>query len=119
MLKPKGRQSSGCTHIHQTSQKKFKQTSACQKADGNSFLGQDWKGVLMVEFMQRGTTLTSEENYMLNIKKKKLCRAIPNKRRGMLTSGVVLLHVNARTHTVARTRALLEHFNWELFDHPP
>jgi hypothetical protein len=23
------------------------------------------------------------------------------------------------TSTVARTRALLEHFNWELFDHPP
>jgi transposase len=26
---------------------------------------------------------------------------------------------NARPHTTARTRALLEHFNWELFDHPP
>jgi transposase len=37
----------------------------------------------------------------------------------MLTSGVVLLHDNAHPHTAARTRALLEHFNWELFDHPP
>jgi hypothetical protein len=39
----------------------------------------------------------------------------------MLTSGVivVLLHDNARPHTAARTRALLGHFNWELFDHPP
>jgi histone-lysine N-methyltransferase SETMAR len=37
----------------------------------------------------------------------------------MLTSGVVLLHYNARPHTAARTRAPLEHFNWELFDHPP
>jgi transposase len=45
--------------------------------------------------------------------------AIQYKRRGMLTSGVVLLHDNARPHTAARTRALLEHFNWELFDHPP
>jgi histone-lysine N-methyltransferase SETMAR len=36
----------------------------------------------------------------------------------MLTSGVVLLHDNAWPHTAARTRALLEHFNWELFDHP-
>jgi hypothetical protein len=33
----------------------------------------------------------------------------------MQTSGVVLLHDNASPHT----RALLEHFNWELFDHPP
>jgi hypothetical protein len=31
----------------------------------------------------------------------------------------MLLHDNARPHTAARTRALLEHFNWELFDHPP
>jgi transposase len=36
----------------------------------------------------------------------------------MLTSGVVLLHETAIPHTAARTRALLEHFNWELFDHP-
>jgi hypothetical protein len=41
--------------------KKLKQSlSACQKADGNSFLGQNRKGMLMMEFMQRGTTVTSE-----------------------------------------------------------
>jgi transposase len=39
----------------------------------------------------------------------------------MLTSGIVLLHDNARPHTstAARTRPLLEQINWELFDHPP
>jgi transposase len=37
----------------------------------------------------------------------------------MLTYGVVFLHDNARSHGVARTRTLLDHFNWELFDHPP
>jgi histone-lysine N-methyltransferase SETMAR len=37
----------------------------------------------------------------------------------MLTSGVVLVHDNARPHTAARTRALLKHFNWELLDHAP
>jgi histone-lysine N-methyltransferase SETMAR len=37
----------------------------------------------------------------------------------MLTSCVGLLRDNARPHTVARTQALLKHFNWELFDHPP
>jgi hypothetical protein len=39
----------------------------------------------------------------------------------MLTYGVlvVLLRDIARPHTAARTRALLEQFNWELFDHPP
>jgi hypothetical protein len=48
---------------------------------------------------------------------KKMSGAIQNTRRGKLTSCVVLLHDNARAHTVARNRALLKHFNWELFDH--
>jgi hypothetical protein len=34
--------------------------SACQKADGNCFLGQDRKEVLIGEFMQQETTITSE-----------------------------------------------------------
>jgi transposase len=37
----------------------------------------------------------------------------------MLTYGVLLVHDNARSHAAARTRILLEHFNWELFDYPP
>jgi hypothetical protein len=37
----------------------------------------------------------------------------------MLTFCLVLLHDYARPHTAASTRALLEHFNWELFDHLP
>jgi transposase len=51
---------------------------------------------------------------------KKVHRAIQNERYGMLASGVVLLHDNARPHsrTAARTQALLEHFNWELFYYP-
>jgi histone-lysine N-methyltransferase SETMAR len=36
----------------------------------------------------------------------------------MLTPCVVLVHDNACPYTAARTRALLEHFDWELFDHP-
>jgi histone-lysine N-methyltransferase SETMAR len=37
----------------------------------------------------------------------------------MLASGVMLFHDSACPHTAAHTQALLEHFNWELFDHPP
>jgi hypothetical protein len=43
---------------------------------------------------------------------------IQKKWHGMLTHSVVLIHDNAPLHTAADTRALLEHFNWELFDHP-
>jgi hypothetical protein len=76
----------------------------------------DRKKVLMVEFMQQGTTITSEV-YCETLKK--LHRAIQNKRRGIMTSGIVLLHDNVHLYTATCIRALLEHFNWELFDHPP
>jgi histone-lysine N-methyltransferase SETMAR len=36
----------------------------------------------------------------------------------MLTSSIVLLDDNAHLHTAGHTQALLEHFNWELSDHP-
>jgi hypothetical protein len=56
--------------------------------------------VLVVEFMQQGTTIMSQI-YCRTLKK--LHRAIQNKRRGMLTSSVVLLDDNARLHTAACT----------------
>jgi hypothetical protein len=68
------------------------------------------KGVLMAEFTKHGTTITSEV-YCETLRKP--CRAIQNKRRGMLTSGVALLHDTACLHTAACTQALLEHFNWD------
>jgi hypothetical protein len=68
--------------------------------------------------MQQGTTIMSEMYCEILTN---LCRAIQSKKRGMLKCGVlvVLLHDNARPHASARTRALLEHFNLELFDHLP
>jgi hypothetical protein len=76
----------------------------------------DRKGVLMVEFMQQGTTVTSEA----------YCGTLKNctgpfraKGIGMLTSGLAFLHDNVHLHTAACSRGLQEHFIWELFDHPP
>jgi len=66
--------------------------------------------------MAPGTTITSEV-YCETLNK--IRSSIQNKRRGMLTKGVVLLHDNARPHTAARTNALIKLFNWEIFDHPP
>jgi hypothetical protein len=52
----------------------------------------DKKGVLMMEFVQQGTTIKSE----VYCEKKKLRRAIQNQRYGMLTYGVVPLRYKAR-----------------------
>jgi histone-lysine N-methyltransferase SETMAR len=73
----------------------------------------DVKGVLMVGFMQQGTTVTSEV-YCETLKK--LRRADHPEQKKW---NAVFLHDNARSYRAARTRALLGHFNWELFDHPP
>jgi hypothetical protein len=88
--------------------------SACQKADGSCFLRQERN-------TDGGIYATRDHNVVTSVLQntKKLHRAIQNKRRGMLTHGVVLLHDNVHPHTAARTRALLEHFIWELCDHPP
>jgi hypothetical protein len=98
------------THTFTNKPKKFKQLlSACQISDGNCFLSQE-------RSVDGGIRATRDHNNVRNVFRntKNLQRAIR-----MLTSCVVLLHDSARPHTAARTRVLLEHFNWELFEHPP
>jgi hypothetical protein len=88
--------------------------SAYQKADDSCFLGQERSAGGGIHATR--DYKTSEVYYEAL---KNLCRAIQNKGRGTLTFGVVLLHDKAHLHAAACTGALLEHFNWELFDHPP
>ncbi|GBO31089.1 hypothetical protein AVEN_227311-1 [Araneus ventricosus] len=76
----------------------------------------DRHGVLLVDIMQRGTTINAVA-YVQTLRK--LRRAIQNKRRGMLTEGILLLHDNARPHTASQTLALLDFFGWEVLDPPP
>jgi len=76
----------------------------------------EWKGILLIDFLERGLTINADA-YCETVRK--LRRAIQNKRRGMLSSGIVLLHDNARPHSAARTAQLLQQFRWEVSDHPP
>lgn len=93
---------------------KFKQTFNNHKIMATVFW--DHKGVLLLEFMQPGTTINAE-SYCETLRR--LRRAIQNKRRGLLTSGVVLLHDNARPHSARVTQELLGQFHWDVFSHPP
>jgi hypothetical protein len=67
--------------------KQFKQMMSAIKLMATVFW--DRKGVLIVELTQQGTTLTSKVHCETL---KELCRAIQDKRNGMLISNVVLLH---------------------------
>jgi transposase len=95
--------------------KKFKETlSACQKAYGNCFLRQGRSADSGIHAIMGHSNVRS---VLRN--NKETAYGHSEEMRGMLTYGVVLLHDNSRSHTAARTRELLEHFNWELFDRPP
>jgi len=76
----------------------------------------DRKGILLVGFMPPGTTINAAA-YSDTLTR--LRRAIQNKRRGILSRGVCLLHDNARPHSAHVTTALLEKFKWDILDHPP
>ena len=92
----------------------FKQASSVRKIMATVFW--DRKGILLIDFLECGLTINADA-YCETVRK--LRRAIQNKRRGMLSSGIVLLHDNARPHTAARTAQLLQQFRCEVFDHPP
>jgi hypothetical protein len=76
----------------------FKQTLSTRKIMATVFW--DRKGVLLVEFMPYGTIINAE-SYCATLRR--LRYAIQNRRRGLLSSGVMLLHDNARPHAAART----------------
>ncbi|XP_071454407.1 histone-lysine N-methyltransferase SETMAR-like [Hetaerina americana] len=48
-----------------------------------------------------------------------LRRAIQNKGRGMLTSGIVLIHDDAHPHSAGATQPFLVQCQWNIFNHPP
>ncbi|GFX53713.1 histone-lysine N-methyltransferase SETMAR [Trichonephila clavipes] len=50
---------------------------------------------------------------------RKLRRALQNKRRGMLSKGVLPLLDSARLHTSQTPRELIEFLGWEVLDHAP
>ena len=100
-------------HSSSPKPRKFKRTQSGGKVMATVFW--DRKGVLLVDFMAHGTTINVDRYWETH---KKLRWAIQNRRRGMLTKGVCLLH-NARPHVARQTVALLDQFGWDIITHPP
>jgi len=75
----------------------------------------DRQGVLLVEFLPWGTINSAVFCETL----KKLRRAIQNKRRGMPSATILLLHGNARPHSAGQTQDLITSFRWEQTDQLP
>jgi len=101
-------------HTGSPKRKKFKQMFKTRKIMCTVFW--DRQGVLLVEFLPQGTTINSAV-YCKTLKKLRL--AIQNKRRGMPSATILLLHDNARPHSAAQTQDLITTFKWEQMGHPP
>ena len=74
------------------------------------------KDILLFDFMPPGSTIkTTAYGDILT----RLRRAIQNKKSGMLSRGLCLLHDNERPHSTVVTTALLEKIKCDILDHPP
>jgi hypothetical protein len=98
MLKPKSSQSSGCTHIHQTSRKSL--NKYC--------LPESWWQLFSATGKEcwwwNSCNMGPQQQQKRTVKHlKETPRAIQTKMHGMLTSSIVLLHDNARPHIAACT----------------
>lgn len=76
----------------------------------------DQKSIWLMKFMQPETTINAAVYYETL---KKSQRATVNKKREMLTSGVVLIHDNIRPYRYGTTQQLLEQFQLDIIDHRP
>ena len=76
----------------------------------------DCQAIVVTEFQQRDPTVTSASYCTILTK---LRAAIRQKRPGLLTKGVLLLHDNARPHSANQTTVMLRSFMWEVLQHPP
>jgi len=67
--------------------------------------------------MPRGYTVTSA--MYADLLKSHLCPSIKFKRRGLLSTGVLLQHDNARPHTACSTVATIQDLSFKCLPHPP
>jgi len=93
---------------------KFRKIASADKVLTSVFW--DSKGVLMIDYLERGKTVTGVYYAELI---QKLRSAIKEKRRGKLSDGVLLHHDNAPAHTSAVVMATIRACGFELLSHPP
>ena len=101
-------------HTGSPKRKKFKLAISARKIMCTVFW--DRQAVLLEEFLPQGTTINSAI-YCETLKK--LRHAVQNKRCGMLSATMPLLHNNTRLHFAAQTQELITSFRWEKMDHLP
>jgi len=75
----------------------------------------DEQGVILEHYMPKGYTVTNAT--YANLLKNHLHPAIKSKQRGLLSTGVMLQHDNARPHTACSTVAAIQDLSFECLPH--
>ena len=75
------------------------------------------KGVIHVDFLDKGSTINAQ--YYSTLLSGAVRKSIRKKRPGMLSGNVILLHDNAHPHTANVTTTTLADMRWEVLPHPP
>ena len=76
----------------------------------------DAKGVLLIDYLEKGKTINSE--YYCNLLDQ-LDKNIREKRPGLQKKTIIFHQDNARVHTSFLTMVKLNELKYELFEHPP
>lgn len=100
-------------HSDSPRKKKFKSQASAGKVMATVFWDQE--GVILVDFMPKGTTINSEA-YILTLTKLKI--RLRRCRPHLSESNVLLQHDNARPHTSFRTREQISKWGWTTLPHP-
>jgi histone-lysine N-methyltransferase SETMAR len=102
-------------HSSSPKPKKFR----AQPSAGKVMLTLFWdeQGVILEHYMPQGNTITSAS--YSNMLKNHLRPAIRSKRRGRLTTVVILQHDNARPHTARATVATITDLHFDTLPHLP
>jgi histone-lysine N-methyltransferase SETMAR len=108
------RQSMQWRHISSPPPRKFKIVPSMQKVMATVFW--DASGILLVDFLPHGQTITAAR-YIVTLKKLK--RVIRRKRPSLVNDGILLLHDNARPHSAMRTAEAIRKLGWSVLPHPP
>jgi histone-lysine N-methyltransferase SETMAR len=77
----------------------------------------DERGVILEHYMPRGNTVSSTT--CADLLKNHLRPAIKSKQRGLLSTGVLMQHDDARLHNARSTVATIQDLSFECLPHPP
>ena len=102
-------------HTSPPKPKKFRTQPSAGKAMLTLFW--DEQGVILEHYMPRGNTVNSAT--YADLLKNHLRLAIKSKRRGLMSTSVLLQHDNDRPHTARSTVATIQDLSYGCLPHPP